>query len=434
MSTTRTLSHLRNALIAIAACALPIGAWAQSYDYDAAGRLVRAAYAQGGGVAYTYDAVDNITMVAPLAVLPAPMEVDVTRLSETSARVSWLPDGSATGYIVERRQGDSGDWVELATLGAAADNYVDESLAAGENYSYRVSALNADGRSAPSKNATFGGPRRPQVSQGGVINGASFSADVAIAPGSMVSVFGQDIGIAVSESGILLISQGATEIPLTTELGDYSLLFGDIKAPLYFVGGQDAGGSVFAGQINAQVPWDVPLGESQVRVVYSPEGGVEQVSDPVSVNVATVSPALFTFDFGPGRAAGLNVVNPEAPADVINGSIPQPVGAFPGSVSQPAKLGGVVTLFANGLGPTSPAGKTGDNSLDALRRVTITPKVFVGGAEAQVLFAGLTPQFVGLYQINIIVPQGAVPGDAVPVVIQQGGLTSRADVTIAVRP
>jgi uncharacterized protein (TIGR03437 family) len=61
-------------------------------------------------------------------------------------------------------------------------------------------------------------------------------------------------------------------------------------------------------------------------------------------------------------------------------------------------------------------------------------RVIVGGAEAQVLFAGLAPQFVGLYQINIFVPLGAVPGDAVPVVIEQGGVMSRDDVTIALRP
>ncbi len=49
------------------------------------------------------------------------------------------------------------------------------------------------------------------------------------------------------------------------------------------------------------------------------------------------------------------------------------------------------------------------------------------------LFAGLAPQFVALYQLNIIVPLGAVPGDAVPIRIEQGGLVSRADVTIAIR-
>jgi uncharacterized protein (TIGR03437 family) len=169
-----------------------------------------------------------------------------------------------------------------------------------------------------------------------------------------------------------------------------------------------------------------------VRVAYRPEGEAEQISEPVMAPVASVSPALFTFDFGPGRAAGLNVRTGEGSQDVIDGSTPQPVGSVPNA--QPAKLGEVVTLFANGLGPTNPPGLTGDNSLDVLRPVAIPVKVYVGGAEAQVLFAGLTPQFVALYQINIVIPLGAVPGDAVPVIIEQGGVTSRDDVTIAVRP
>jgi uncharacterized protein (TIGR03437 family) len=270
------------------------------------------------------------------------------------------------------------------------------------------------------------------ISQGGIINGASFEQGRPIAPGSIVSVFGQDLGIKLTESGIVTITQGAAQVPLPTALGDYSLLFGDLESPLFFVGGQALDGGIFGGQINAQVPWNVPLGETQVRVAYRPEGEGEQISDAVAAPVAIVSPALFTFDYGPGRAAGLNVRTADGSQDVIDGSTPQPEGSVPNA--QPAKLGEVVTLFANGLGPTNPGGITGDSSLDALRPVMIPVKVYVGGAEAQVLFAGLTPQFVALYQINIRIPFGAVPGDAVPVVIEQGGVTSRDDVTIAVRP
>lgn len=428
----RILSRIRYAFIVFAAAVLPLTLAAQSYDYDAGGRLTRAVYAQGGGVAYSYDVQDNLTSVSPLAVLPAPIDVDVSRLSETSARISWTLDASATGYLVERRQGESGEWEQVATLPGGTSFYVDESLEPGLDYEYRVSAVNADGRSAPSKNATFGGPRRPMISQGGIINGASFEAGRAVAPGSIVSVFGLDIGIRITDGGIVTLTESAAQIPLSTELGDYSLLFGDIPAPLYFVGGNTADGSVFGGQINAQVPWDVPLGQSQVRVVYSPEGEAEQVSDTASVSVASVSPALFTFDYGPGRAAGLNVKTGDSNPDVIDGSTPQAVGSVPNA--QPARLGEIVTLFANGLGPTTPPGVTGNHSLDALRPVIVPVTVLVGGAEAQVLYAGLTPQFVGLYQINIRIPFGAVPGDDVPVIIQQGGVTSRPDVTIAIRP
>jgi len=63
--------------------------------------------------------------------------------------------------------------------------------------------------------------------------------------------------------------------------------------------------------------------------------------------------------------------------------------------------------------------------------VTI-PKVTIGGVEAQVVFSGMSPQFVAVYQVNVIVPAGAPTGDAVPLIIEIGGQTSRDDVTIAV--
>ena len=76
----------------------------------------------------------------------------------------------------------------------------------------------------------------------------------------------------------------------------------------------------------------------------------------------------------------------------------------------------------------------GVSQLGWLKELKVSKRnFFVGDIEAQVLFAGLTPEFAGLYQINFIVPQGVVPGDAVPIRIVQGGVSSRNDVTLAVR-
>jgi uncharacterized protein (TIGR03437 family) len=48
------------------------------------------------------------------------------------------------------------------------------------------------------------------------------------------------------------------------------------------------------------------------------------------------------------------------------------------------------------------------------------------------LFAGLAPEFAGLYQVNAIVPSGITPASDVPLVISVAGQTS-APVTIAVK-
>ena len=96
-------------------------------------------------------------------------------------------------------------------------------------------------------------------------------------------------------------------------------------------------------------------------------------------------------------------------------------------------------ILATGLGPVTPDAVTGDDSLDeqgafVRRDTTFQPKVFIGGVEAQVLFSGLSPQFVGVYQVNVFVPGGVEPGDTVSLVIEVDGVRSREDVTIAVSP
>ena len=60
--------------------------------------------------------------------------------------------------------------------------------------------------------------------------------------------------------------------------------------------------------------------------------------------------------------------------------------------------------------------------------VTVT----VGGFDAHVTFAGLAPRYVGLYQVNAIVPSGASAGLGVPAVVTAAGASS-APVTVAIR-
>ena len=43
------------------------------------------------------------------------------------------------------------------------------------------------------------------------------------------------------------------------------------------------------------------------------------------------------------------------------------------------------------------------------------PKVLIDGATATPSFSGLSPQFVGVYQLTVVVPSGVTTGKAVPV-------------------
>jgi len=103
--------------------------------------------------------------------------------------------------------------------------------------------------------------------------------------------------------------------------------------------------------------------------------------------------------------------------------------------SSPATAGDTVVIYCTGLGAVTPAvalglAATGPTS-------TVAPvSVMIGGQVASdVIYAGLTPGFPGLYQVNAVVPAGVATGDAVPVVISVAGKTSPISpaVTMAVR-
>ena len=62
----------------------------------------------------------------------------------------------------------------------------------------------------------------------------------------------------------------------------------------------------------------------------------------------------------------------------------------------------------------------------------VLPTVTIGGVAGNVIFSGLAPDYVGLYQINVQVPDSVQPGNQVPVVVSISGSSSNA-VTIAVQ-
>ena len=90
-------------------------------------------------------------------------------------------------------------------------------------------------------------------------------------------------------------------------------------------------------------------------------------------------------------------------------------------------------ILATGLGPVNPPVQTGNDVTDGqLHQCATLPVVMVGGVQAQVVFAGMTPQFVGVYQLNIVIQPGTPTGNAVPLQIQMNGITTTNLVTIAV--
>lgn len=249
----------------------------------------------------------------------------------------------------------------------------------------------------------------PSINSGGIVNAADFQAPLA--PGALFSIFGSQLSSQTAS---------ALTIPLSSSLGGVTVQFTNgsntVSAPLLYVQPDGANGVI--SQINAQVPWALvtPGTPGTVTVVVSHDG---VSSAPTPVTIGSFSPGIFAFG---NQAVAVNYPD---------GSVAQPANAIPGIATHPASPGGTLIIYATGLGAVSNPPADGAASLDATRSVLTPPVVLVGGLTAPVLFAGLSPQFVGVNQINITVPN--VPaGNAVPIQIQVGGITTPATTTIAV--
>jgi len=89
-------------------------------------------------------------------------------------------------------------------------------------------------------------------------------------------------------------------------------------------------------------------------------------------------------------------------------------------------------IYATGIGKLTNPPKTGSGApLSPLSTAVDTPSITVGGTAAQVLFAGLTPNLVGLIQFNIQLAAN-LPSGSLPMVIQSPG-DSSAVVNLAVQ-
>jgi uncharacterized protein (TIGR03437 family) len=216
---------------------------------------------------------------------------------------------------------------------------------------------------------------------GGIVNAASFAAG-PVAPGSFIALFGQSLAQATAI---------ANSSPLPVLLDGVSLTINGIPAPLYYVS---------PSQINAQVPFEVAPGNATAVLTT---GGSALPGVPLTVQA--VAPGLFA------NASGFVVARNQ------DGSV--------NSAGNPAAAGSVITAYGTGEGavsnpvPTGGAGPTSPLSM-VMAAVTAT----IGGQTAVVSFAGLAPRLVGVFQVNIQVPN--LPPGTYPVAVTIGGVASNS--------
>jgi uncharacterized protein (TIGR03437 family) len=124
-----------------------------------------------------------------------------------------------------------------------------------------------------------------------------------------------------------------------------------------------------------------------------------------------------------------------AATDTITGALLASPTLFPASGIRAAKPGSFVTVYATGFGDTDPSFTPGD-FLPGIGRAKGTVRVLLGGTAlpaANVLYAGVTPDSPGLYQLNIQLPANTATGD-LSLVIEIGGIQSPAGAFLTVAP
>ena len=260
---------------------------------------------------------------------------------------------------------------------------------------YRINLTMRRGALSGSASLTGGvkeDPDRPLISAGGVLSAASFQRGAPVAPGSYVSIFGQKLAkeLKIAESS-----------PLPSLLGDTSVTIAGLRLFLYFASD---------GQVNAIIPYDVPDSTNQQVLVRR---GLSY-SLPESVLVAPSQPAIFTTSGtgeGQGHVYGFTEEGLPQRADIT-----RPVRAGDTLVFYAAGLGGVDrTMQAGTAAPANPPAMVSGELI-----------VKVNGVPARVLFAGLAPGLVGVYQLNIQVPEGVGSDSAAQLVVSVNGQESKA--------
>jgi uncharacterized protein (TIGR03437 family) len=241
-----------------------------------------------------------------------------------------------------------------------------------------------------------------------VVNAATYQASVPVAQGSLATLFGG--GLTPDTVTISSTTWPKTAANRQLVVND------DLQAPIYYIGPK---------QVNFQVPSNAALGAARIAIRTADTG--ELVAGG-GLLVSAAAPGVFTANqSGSGQAAVLNQ------DFTVNSS------------SNPAPAGSIVSIYGTGQGQVSPAVSDGSAAGSSpLSNTVAVPTssgtaclnnqpsmcVAIGSGFGDVKYSGLAPGYIGLWQINVLIPSGAT--GAVPIRVVINGTPSNT-VTVAVR-
>jgi uncharacterized protein (TIGR03437 family) len=233
-----------------------------------------------------------------------------------------------------------------------------------------------------------------------------------LAPGAYASLFGFSGSFASSVTT-------DTVLPVPMTLGGVQVLVDGRPSPITYVS---------PSQINFVVPFEAPTsGTAQVAVVNP---ATSQVLGSGSAIMNVASPGFFIESCLPPCVPTVQTPSPGQVAarncNVVNGQCDNTVNG----TAFPAQPGSTIQLFLTGQGPISGAPPDGQADCSAGLSTGPQPEVIIGTTVAKVTYSGLAPCFVGLWQINAVIPANpgqpptGFPSNVFPVLVDFQGLVS----------
>lgn len=232
-------------------------------------------------------------------------------------------------------------------------------------------------------------PNAPYFTAASIVQAATQTAET-LAPNTLATIYGTNLSWTTHAVTAADLEQGT----LPTSLDGVTVYVHNITCKLLYVS---------PGQINFLIPYELTAATAQVLVARQGVAGPMSSNNTpsVTINLATTSPGLFEWD-------GDFAVAQHADGSLI-------------TAASPAQPGEVVVLYAAGLGRTVPDSASGVLPQEAATILYASQlQILLNGTalpQSSIYYAGVTPGFAGLYQINVTLPAVLPPNPELQVVI-----------------
>jgi uncharacterized protein (TIGR03437 family) len=251
----------------------------------------------------------------------------------------------------------------------------------------------------------------PKITSGGIVGASAFGGYNYIAGGSFLEIYGENLAGTTREWALEDFGLG---INAPTVLDGVSVSVNGLRAFVRYVS---------PNQVNVQTSAFIS-GSGSATVLLTYNGQSASVSGAIPMRL-TAGGILAPPQFKVGDRQYAAALRPNG--TFVAGS------NIPGVPAAPARAGETLIFYGSGFGAVSPfTTPVAGQIASGLSSLSTPVQFLIGGVVARVEYAGLAPGFVGLYQFNVVVPQGVAAGD-VRLEVTQGGTAIGQTLFLAVQ-